>query len=31
LVVNEIFGLACDAGLRLLERRAVTWRKTLGG
>ncbi len=31
LLVYGVFGLASDAGLRLLERRALTWRKTLGG
>jgi sulfonate transport system permease protein len=31
LLVYGIFGLASDAGLRLLERRALAWRKTLGG
>ncbi|WP_094980923.1 ABC transporter permease [Rhodococcus pyridinivorans] len=31
LLVYGIFGLASDAGLRLVERRALAWRKTLGG
>ncbi len=31
LVVYAVFGLLSDAGLRRLERRALAWRKTLGG
>ncbi|MEE2060542.1 ABC transporter permease [Rhodococcus artemisiae] len=31
LVVYAVFGLLSDAGLRALERRALAWRKTLGG